>query len=297
MRSRLLAIGLALACAAVPVMAAAPGNEAEWTRAVQRRLISRLDYPKEAHRLSGPISLSLKITALRNGTIYDVVVSRSSGDAAVDQAAVAMVRRAGPLPAFPDAMTQEKTELMLPLRFQQEDDTAPATDRGPPADIPPRRYVDAATGFSVTVPSPLRAGPAPTRGRYDAQIEISSPDDFPPRARDARYLCRIGFQATQAGVKPPAAPAPSAQVAAAERRQRRLGGSIELYDRFTLDGAQGLDYLAAPGPSHPDTLHYYADIVLPQGRVRMACATQRDAMPAAMTMFRQVRDGIAARAR
>lgn len=68
MRSRLLAIGLALACAAVPVMAAAPGNEAEWTRAVQRRLISRLDYPKEAHRLSGPISLSLKID-LRAGWV------------------------------------------------------------------------------------------------------------------------------------------------------------------------------------------------------------------------------------
>ncbi|CAB3893140.1 hypothetical protein LMG26846_04106 [Achromobacter insuavis] len=299
MRSRLLAIGLALAlaCAAVPVMAAAPGNEAEWTRAVQRRLISRLDYPKEAHRLSGPISLSLKITALRNGAIYDVVVSRSSGDAAVDQAAVAMVRRAGPLPAFPDAMPQEKTELMLPLRFQQEDDTAPATDRALPTDIPPRRYVDAATGFGVTVPSPMRVGPASARGRYDALIEVSSPDGFPPPAPDAKYLCRIGFLATPAGAKPSAAPTLRAQVAAAERRQRNLRGSIELYDRFTLGGVQGLDYIAAPGPGRADTLYYYADVVLPQGSVHMACATLRDAMPAAMTMFRQVRDGIAARPR
>ena len=57
------------------------------------------------------------------------------------------------------------------------------------------------------------------------------------------------------------------------------------------------DYLAAPGPGRPDTLYYYADVVLPQGRVHMACATLRDAMPAAMTMFRQVRDGIAAKPR
>lgn len=296
-RSIACGLTLTLACAAAPAVAAVPANEAEWTQAVQRRLISRLDYPREAHRLGGPISLFLKITVLRNGTLYDIAVSRSSGDAAVDKAAVAMVRRAGPLPAFPVTMAKDRTELMLPLRFQQEDDTAAPRDRAPPTNVPPRRYVDAATGFGVTVPSPLRVGPAPTRGRYDAQIEVSSPDGFPPKAQEAKYLCRIGFQATPAGAKPPAAQTLRAQVAAAERRQRRLRGSIELYDRFTLDGAQGLDYLAAPGPGRPDTLYYYADVALPQGRVHMACATLRDAMPAAMTMFRQVRDGIAAQPR
>lgn len=204
-RSIACGLTLTLACAAAPVIAAAPSNETEWTQAVQRRIISRLDYPREAHRLGGSISLSLKITVLRNGTIYDIAVNRSSGDAAVDKAAIEMVRRAGPLPAFPVTMAKDRTELMLPLRFQQEDDTAAPRDMAPPTNVPPRRYVDAATGFGVTVPSPLRVGPAPTRGRYDAQIEISSPDGFPPKAPDAKYLCRIGFQATPAGAKPPAA--------------------------------------------------------------------------------------------
>ncbi|WZB76267.1 TonB family protein [Achromobacter insuavis] len=156
MHSRLLAVGLALvlACAAVPVMAAAPGNEAEWTRAVQRRLISRLEYPEEAHRLSGPISLSLKITALRNGAIYDVVVSRSSGDAAVDQAAVAMVRRAGPLPAFPDAMTQEKTEPCCRCASSRK-----TTRRPPPTGVRPPTFRRAAT----SMPPPASASPCPRR--------------------------------------------------------------------------------------------------------------------------------------
>ncbi|WP_035200809.1 hypothetical protein, partial [Achromobacter xylosoxidans] len=168
---------------------------------------------------------------------------------------------------------------------------------GPPADIAPRRYADAASGLTVTVPSPLRVGPAPARGRFDALIEISSPDGFPPRAQDAKYLCRVGFVAAPPlarGAKAPAAPTWQAQLKAAERRQRQRRASIELYDHYTLAGSAGIDYVAAPGagPGHADTLEYYAELPLPQGRVRMACATQRDAMPAAMTMFRQVRDGI-----
>lgn len=302
MRWRVLACSLALtlACATQPVFAAAPANQAEWTQAVQRRMISSFKFPPEAQRLSGPISLSLKIIVRRDGSIADVSVDRSSGDAAVDRAATRMVQRAGPLPAFSADMTGEKTALSLPLRFQQEEDEPAgdrADDRGPPADIAPRRYADAASGLTVTVPSPLRVRPAPARGRFDALIEISSPDGFPPRAQDAKYLCRVGFVAAPPlarGAKAPAAPTWQAQVKAAERRQRQRRASIELYDHYTLAGSAGIDYVAAPGagPGHADTLEYYAELPLPQGRVRMACATQRDAMPAAMTMFRQVRDGI-----
>lgn len=206
MRWRALAfacsLALTLACAAPPVGAAAPANQADWNKAVQRRMISSLQFPPEARRLHGPISLSLQLTVLRDGTIADVTVGHSSGDDAVDRAAARMVRRAGPLPAFPADMTGEKTALSLPLRFQQEEDE-PADgrtdDRGPPGDIVPRRYADAATGLAVTVPSPLRVGPVPARGRFDALIEISSPDGFPPRARDAKYLCRVGFLAAPLG--------------------------------------------------------------------------------------------------
>lgn len=172
MRWRVLACSLALtlACAASPVFAAAPANQAEWSQAVQRRMISSFIFPPEARRLDGPISLSLKIIVLRDGSIADISIDRSSGDAAVWQA----------------------------------------------------------------------------------------------------------------------------QVKAAERRQRQRRASIELYDHYLLAGRQGIDYVVAPGagPGHADTLEYYAELPLPQGRIRLACATQRDAMPAALTMFRQVRDGI-----
>lgn len=303
MRWRMLAcsLTLTLACAAPPVFAAAPANQAEWSRAVQRRMISSFMFPPEARRLDGPISLSLKIIVLRDGSIAHISVDRSSGDDAVDLAATRMVKRAGPLPAFSADMTGEKTTLSLPLRFQQaqaEPAGGRAEDRGPPVDIVRRRYADAASGLAVTVPSPLRAGPAPERGRFDALIEISGPNGFPPRAQDAKYLCRVGFLAAPPlarGAKAPAAPTWQAQVKAAERRQRQRRASIELYDHYMLAGRQGIDYVVAPGagPGHADTLEYYAELPLPQGRIRMACATQRDAMPAALAMFRQVRDGIA----
>lgn len=215
MRWRVLACSLTLilACAASPVFAAAPANQAEWSQAVQRRMISTFLFPPEARRLDGPISLSLKIIVLRDGSIADIRVDRSSGDDAVDLAATRMVRRAGPLPAFPADMTGEKTTLSLPLRFQQEQDEPAGgrgDDRGPPADIVPRRYADTATGLAVTVPSPLRAGPAPARGRFDALIEIAGPDGFPPRAQDAKYLCRVGFLAAppwnRAPKRPPRQP-------------------------------------------------------------------------------------------
>lgn len=261
MRWRALACSMALtlACAAQPVFAAAPANQAEWTQAVQRRMISSFKFPPEARRLSGPISLSLKIIVRRDGSIADVSVDRSSGDAAVDRAATRMVQRAGPLPAFSADMTGEKTALSLPLRFQQEEDEPAGDrpdDRGPPADIAPRRYADAASGLTVTVPSPLRVGPAPARGRFDALIEISSPDGFPPLAQDAKYLCRVGFVAAPpwpgAPRRPPRQPGrPRSRPPNAASASGARASSCTTTTRWPAAPASTMWWRPAPVPATP----------------------------------------------
>lgn len=275
-----------------PTLAAAPANQAEWSKAVQRRLISRLDFPREAQHLSGTLALSLNITVLRNGAIYDVTIARSSGHEAVDKATIAMVRRAAPLPVFSADMTEEKTSLTLPVRFQMED-----ADPAPPAPAP-RRYVDPATGFGATVSAPFQIGAARASGRYDALIEISAPEGFPPVAPGAKFLCRAGFTAAAADAAktkaPQGAQAYDALVAAATSQQRKLRGTIEQLDVFDQPGRRGIDYIVAPGagPGHEDTRQYIADWVRPEGRIRLACATTRDAMPGALATFRAIRDTV-----
>ncbi|MBB1626486.1 energy transducer TonB [Achromobacter sp. UMC71] len=296
MRWRFLASSLATVIAVTfanlaPAQAAALATQAEWTQAVHRRIANRLSFPREARHLSGAVAVSLKITVLRDGTVDNITVAKSSGDNAVDNATIAMVQRAGPLPAFSTDMQEGKTSLVVPVRFQQEEDDAPA-----PA---PRRYVDPATRFGVTVAAPFTVGAAGESGRYDALIEISNPGGLPPMAPGARFLCRAGFNAAPAGAANTAAPkgvqAFDALVAAATRQQRKLRGTIEELDVFDQPGRRGIDYLVAPGagPGHEDARQYIADWTVPQGRIRLACATTRDAMPEALATFRAIRDAVA----
>lgn len=293
MRWRFLASSLATVIAvafASPALAAAPATQAEWSQAVQRRITSRLDFPREARDIKGPVRVSLKITVRRDGTIDDIAVERSSGNDAVDKATVGMVWRAGPLPAFAADMPQAKTSLMLPVRFQLE-------DSDPPAPVP-RRYGDPATGFGVTVASPWQIAPVREPGKYDALIEITNPGGFPPVAPGARFLCRAGFNAAQPGAAKakalPTTQALEAQAAAAMRRQRKLRGEIEQIDTFDLNGVRGIEYLVAPGtgPGHEETRQYLAELNRPEGRIRLRCATTRDAMPNAMESFREIRNGL-----
>lgn len=295
MRWRFLASSLATVIAVAlaqptPALAAAPATQAEWSQAVQRRITSRLDFPREARDITGPVRVSLKITVRRDGTIDDIAVARSSGNDAVDKATVGMVWRAGPLPAFSADMPEAKTSLMLPVRFQQEESDPPA-----PA---PRRYVDPATGFGATVSAPWQIAAARAPGKVDALIEISNPEGFPPLAPGARFLCRAGFTATQPDAAKPKTPqtlqALEAQAAAATRRQRKLRGDIEQIDTFELNGVRGIESLVAPGtgPGHEDTRQYIAEWNRPEGHIRLTCATTRDAMPNALDPFRKIRDGL-----
>ncbi|WP_157775133.1 TonB family protein [Hartmannibacter diazotrophicus] len=66
---------------------------------------------------SRPTVVSFTVAA--SGQLSAVQISHSSGNADLDAAAVAMVRRAGSMPAFPDDLGQNALQLKLPVRFDR----------------------------------------------------------------------------------------------------------------------------------------------------------------------------------
>ena len=89
----------------------AASYERTWQDKVER--IGNLNYPHEARRknLSGALLLSVGIN--RDGTIYNVKVNRSSGHKVLDDAAVRIVRLAGPYAPFPNELAEEAEILVI----------------------------------------------------------------------------------------------------------------------------------------------------------------------------------------
>ena len=89
----------------------AAAYERTWQDKVER--IGNLNYPHEARKknLSGALLLSVGIN--RDGTVYNVKVHRSSGHTVLDDAAVRIVRLAGPYAPFPRELAEEAEILVI----------------------------------------------------------------------------------------------------------------------------------------------------------------------------------------
>lgn len=84
----------------------------------QARLAAHLrryrTYPPEA-RAGGTARVAFTVDAA--GRVIDVRLAGSSGHAALDEAAVAMVRRASPFPAIPPSLGLPRLAITVPVRF------------------------------------------------------------------------------------------------------------------------------------------------------------------------------------
>ncbi|MCH9675382.1 MAG: TonB family protein [Gammaproteobacteria bacterium] len=87
-----------------------------WRSKVER--VGNLNYPDSARRdrLSGNLLLDVAIKA--DGTIEDVIIRRSSGHKILDDAAVRIVRLAGPFDPFPADMRAETDVLHIERTWQ-----------------------------------------------------------------------------------------------------------------------------------------------------------------------------------
>lgn len=86
----------------------------------QRELMAHLDrfkrYPGERLQRNAEIIVNLVLD--RTGRVVSASVAQSSGHAAFDEAAVAMVKRANPLPVPPPLVADEGLTFKLPVTFR-----------------------------------------------------------------------------------------------------------------------------------------------------------------------------------
>lgn len=88
----------------------------------EKDLVAHLDrhkrYPKGLLKAA---ELSVRMTLDRLGHVVSVVVEKSSGDPAFDEAAVGMVKRSDPVPTPPPVVADEGLTFVLPVIFRKND--------------------------------------------------------------------------------------------------------------------------------------------------------------------------------
>lgn len=88
----------------------------QWGGQIRKRVERRKTYPRMAAGAEGIVSLRLTVT--RGGTLAGVSVARSSGNAALDAAAVQAVSRAGSFPLAPKGLTDAQYSFTLAVSFK-----------------------------------------------------------------------------------------------------------------------------------------------------------------------------------
>ncbi|MDF9393574.1 MULTISPECIES: energy transducer TonB [Methylococcus] len=89
----------------------AAAYERAWQDKVER--IGNLNYPEEARRKNLTGSLLLSVVLRPDGSVYKVQVRRSSGEQALDDAAVRIVHLAAPFAPFPVELREEADMLVI----------------------------------------------------------------------------------------------------------------------------------------------------------------------------------------
>lgn len=74
-------------------------------------------YPSEARASRAQGTVMAVFTVNRHGGVSGVHLTRSSGNSALDQEALAAIRRAQPLPSFPPEITQSSLTFPVPFSF------------------------------------------------------------------------------------------------------------------------------------------------------------------------------------
>jgi protein TonB len=88
-----------------------------WVRQLLAHLNRYKQYPRAARSRREEGVVTLSFTMDRNGRVLARHIAKSSGSAALDAEALAMLQRAEPLPAFPASMGGETRSFNVPIRF------------------------------------------------------------------------------------------------------------------------------------------------------------------------------------
>jgi protein TonB len=107
--------------AAAPAVGSAPQPTAASVTSWQHRLFAQLErhkrYPPQAHGKLGEVRLEFRID--RHGHVLASRIVRSSGSDALDEEALALVKRAEPLPPPPAEIPDDQLSFVVPIRYHQ----------------------------------------------------------------------------------------------------------------------------------------------------------------------------------
>jgi len=93
------------------------GRQAEYATTLAAQINRYKHYPMAARRAREEGTVTLSLLVLRDGTVAESRISKSSGSEALDAAVLRMLDRAQPLPAFPASMTEDEIRVDFPVSF------------------------------------------------------------------------------------------------------------------------------------------------------------------------------------
>jgi TonB family protein len=91
--------------------------QASWQKMLSRHLNNHKRYPAEATRRGEKGVVNVKFVIDSTGQVQEASIEKSSGSKALDDEALAMLRRASPVPAPPDIFGGQMTSWVLPVQF------------------------------------------------------------------------------------------------------------------------------------------------------------------------------------
>lgn len=93
------------------------GRQAAYAATLAAQINRYKHYPMAARRAREEGTVTLSLLVLRDGTVAEYRISKSSGSDALDAAVLRMLERAQPLPAFPASMTEDEIRVDFPVSF------------------------------------------------------------------------------------------------------------------------------------------------------------------------------------
>jgi protein TonB len=102
---------------APPRQHASPAQISTWHTGIVRQLERNKSYPPAAQKRGEAGEVEVAFTIDRQGRVLASAITKSSGSATLDQAAIATLRRAQPFPAPPVELDGERFDFTVPVKF------------------------------------------------------------------------------------------------------------------------------------------------------------------------------------
>jgi len=101
-------------------------QDAAWARAVTNRVRQFFFYPQTARQRHVTGVAVARLVVRRSGWLNELEITGTSGNAMLDAAAYAILRKAQPLPRIPDRIAPDRIDVQLPIAFGMAGDFKPA---------------------------------------------------------------------------------------------------------------------------------------------------------------------------